>query len=447
MPEAISRRSLLQLAGAGAALWNRNAAAQRATPSATLRQHIDPDWFRKALAAEIDHWRTSAELPTGFVQQSIDRQWRPVGEQTATLTSQGRHMFMRARGYDLTRNPAYLESARRIADFTLAHFRDTQYGGLFFSVSTDGKVVDERKDSYGTAFAIFGFSHAARITRDEKYRNAALETWAQMKKGLRDQAGFFKPATTRDYTQAPPPGRRGGAVKKDGAPPKGPQQPPFNTNTQNPMMHLFEALLALHDATGSKDIYAEAEAHANAMFTKLFQDKGGYLPEFYDAQWKPLPEDQRGHPDLGHQFEWAYLWSQAVNKGFPARDLQSYGERLLSFGMKSAYDTANGGIYSVGDYAGNPVKAPKGLWQQCEFLRAIMNYAAVHNHNELWQAFDKSLSVFKENFMDAQYGGCFSTYYDPKTPPEEARLRKNGIDCYHVSGMYSEALRLTGVLA
>jgi cellobiose epimerase len=422
MANCISRRRLFQAAGASALLGSRVALAQRVAPSSAARKHIDADWFRKALKEEIDHWRDAAELPTGFVQQRIDRQWRPTGQQIATLTSQGRHIFMRARGYDLTRDPAYLQSLRQIADFTLANFRDSQYGGLVFSVSPDGKVVDDRKDSYGTAFAIFGLSHAARVTHDERYRKAAFEIWADMKKNLRDQAGFYRLQMTRDFS------------KQNG------------TLSQNPMMHLFEALLALYDATGSKEILSEAEAHGHAMFTKLFQSKGGYLPEFYDAEWKPLPENQRGHPDLGHQFEWAFLWSQAVERGFPKSDLQSYGERVLSFGMKAAYDTENGGIFSVGDYAGNPVKAPKGLWQQCEFLRALMNWAVLHGRSDLWEPFDKSLAVFKEHFADAQYGGCFSTYYDPKSPPEEARLFKNGIDCYHVCGMYSEALHLTGVL-
>ncbi len=75
-----------------------------------------------------------------------------------------------------------------------------------------------------------------------------------------------------------------------------------------------------------------------------------------------------------------------------------------------------------------------------------MNYATVHNRGDLWAAFDKSLGMFKEHFMDAQYGGCFSTYYDPKTPPDNAQLAKNGMDCYHLCGMYSEALKLTGGL-
>ncbi len=447
----LSRRDFVQVAGISLLLKRRllqaqQAPAQPTTCSATLRLHIDPDWLRTALLEEIDHWRNSAELPNGFIQQGLDQQWCPIGQQMGTLIAQGRHMFMRARGYDLTHNSAYLDSLRRIADFTLANFRDTQYGGLFFSVSPDGKVVDDCKNAYGTAFAIFGFSHAARVTHDEKYQQAALETWEQMKKGLRDKAGFFKYATTRDYSQYAP------TLDFSGQPPKPtPSRSGTNTqnhspNTQNPMMHLEEALQAYYDATGSKKVLAEAEAHADAMFTRLFQGEGGYLPEFYDADWKPLPENEHGHIELGHQFEWAYLWSQGVKRGFPCWDLQLYGERLLNFGMGTAYDSETGGIFSVGDYEGHPVKAAKGLWQQCEFLRALMNYATVHNRSDLWAAFDKSLGMFKEHFMDAQYGGYFSTYYDPKSPPDEARLGKSSIDCYHVCGMYSEALMLTGGL-
>lgn len=417
----LSRRHLFGLAGAGALFGQASAAAQKAAASGDVRKHIDTAWFRKTLAEETEHWLKASDTPSGFFQQSIGRDWRPVGQQIATLTSQSRHIYIRAMGYELTRNPAYLESMKRGADYLLANFRDSQSGGLFFSVSPDGKVVDDRKDAYGTAFAIFGLSHAARVGGDERHRKAALETWAQMKKGLRDQAGFYKPSTTRDYAQV-----------------KG-------TYSQNPMMHLFEALLALHDATRSKEILSEAEAHGNAMFTKLFQEREGRLPEVYDEAWKPLPEGDRGRVDLGHQFEWAYLWSWAVRKGFPERYLR-FGERLLDYGMRIAYDSAAGGIWSVGNYADTPVKGPKGLWQQCEFLRALMNYGADRNHKELWGPFDKSLEFFKPSFMDAEYGGCFSSY-DPSTPREGNRLNKNGIDCYHVCGMYAEALRLTGVLS
>jgi mannose/cellobiose epimerase-like protein (N-acyl-D-glucosamine 2-epimerase family) len=381
--------------------------------------HIDREWFRKTLIGETAHWRDAASTPSGFFQPSLDRQWRPVGEQMGTLVSQCRLLFVMATGYEVTREVSYLEAVRKGADFLLAHFRDPQYGGWFWSVSPEGKALDTSKDSYGHAFVIFGLSHAARVTGEERYRKAALETWAEMKAHLRDSAGFIKPRTSRDFSQV-----RG-------------------TNSQNPMMHLFEALLALHDATGSPAVFQDAQVLADAIFGKLFQEPGGYLPELYDADWKPLPAAQRGYLELGHQFEWAFLLSHAVEKGFPRRYL-GLGQRLLDYGMKVAYDPEAGGIFSRGDYHGGAVRGPKGWWEQAEFLRALMHYAVLRRRANLWAPFDQSLEFVKRNFIDAEYGGWYGAY-DPKTPIEGRRAYKGSVWMvgYHVSGMYAEALRLS----
>jgi len=410
----VSRRDLLQLAGVG--LFEQKT-------SHAVRDHIDAEWFRKTLAGETANWLKAAATPTGFFQVTLDRQWRPLEKQIATLTSQNRQIFVMATGYELTRETAYLEAMKKGADFLLKNFRDSRYGGLFFSVTPDGKAADERKDCYGHAFAVFGLAHAARVSRDTRYREAALETWGEMKKNLRDQAGFFKPATSRDFSQVQ------------------------GTNSQNPMMHLFEALLALHDATKSKAIYRDAEAHARAMFAQgpgqLFQPGGGFLPEVYDGAWKPLPVDQRGRIDLGHQFEWAFLLSHAVEKGFP-RTYLSIGERLLEYGMKVAYDRGQGGIFSTSDYGGSRDDRPKMWWQQCEMLRALMHYAVLRGRADLWAPFGQSLEFVKRNFIDSEHGGWYGAY-DPAQPREGKALNKGSLSQvgYHVCGMYAEAVRLT----
>ena len=236
----------------------------------------------------------------------------------------------------------------------LAHFRDKQYGGLFAEVDPDGKVLDDRKESYGTAHAILGMSHAARVSGRKTYGDAALEIWSDMKKGLRDQYGLFKRETSRDFKTTGP-----------------------GKNTQNPMMHLFEALLALHDATQSKAVFQDAEAHANNVLTRLLQ-KPGYIPELYDRDWKPIPAGppgqtepdgspldvynsyaaaaQTGHIEVGHQIEWAFFLSRAVEKGFPRKYL-SFGERLLNFAMKVGFDRQSGGVFGYSDYDGKPTAA------------------------------------------------------------------------------------------
>jgi len=423
--EAISRRCLLHLAVAGPLLRNRTVPDQLAKISSEVRDHVDAAWFRGTLAEEAENWLKAAATPTGFFRVTLDRQWRPAGRQTATLVSQSRQIFVMATGYDLTRKPAFLEAMRKGADFLVANFRDGQYGGLFYSVSPEGAVIEDRKDSYGTSFAIFGLSHAARVASDQRYLGAALQIWSDMKKNLRDETGFFKPGTPRDHSRTQ------------------------ETNSQNPMMHLFEALLALHDATGSKEVFADAEAHASAMFTKgggqLFQESGGYLPELYDAAWKPLAASQRGRIDLGHQFEWAFLLSHAVEKGFSRRYL-AIGECLLDYGMRIAYDRENGGIYSTSDYDGNRDSGPKSWWQQCELLRTLAHYAALHQRTDLWKPFGQSLDFVKRNFIDPEYGGWYAAY-DPAKPREGRGLNKGSIFQvgYHVCGMYAEVLRLAGV--
>lgn len=379
-------------------------------------RHIDGQWFRQTLTGETAHWREAAFRPSGFFAVSLDRQWRPVGSQNGTLVSQGRQIFVMTAGYELTREPAYLDAVRKGADFLLQHFRDTEKGLFFYSTTPEGKVVDDGKDSYGLAFTIFALSHAARVTKDKRYSDAALETWAQMKEHLREENGLFRPKMDRNYTKV------------------------IGQNCQNPMMHLFEALLALHDATGSKAVLRDAQAHAATIFTRLFNAREGYLPEYYDRDWKPAPADQKGYLELAHQFEWAFLLSHAVEKGFPKRYL-AIGERLLDYGMKAGYDKEEGGVFSRGDYQGNAVRGPKGWWEQCESLRTMMHYAALRNRKDLWPAVDQSLAYAKKYLIDAEYSGWYYSY-DPKAATQRTNKGSVWQVGYHVSGLYREALRL-----
>ena len=381
-----------------------------------IARHVDRDWFRKTLAGETAHWRDAASTAEGFFKVNLDRHWRRVGNQNGTLVSQSRQIFVMAQGYELTREASYLEAVRKGADFLLERFRDFDQGLFFYSMTPEGKILDEGKGSYGIAFVIFALSHAGRVTGDDKYKKAALATWTEMRSHLRDEKGFFKPRTDRGYATV------------------------IRRNTQNPMMHLFEALLALYDATQSAQILKEAEDLANLVFTRLYQEDKGRLPEIYDAEWRLAAANQEGHIDLGHQFEWAFLLSHGVEKGLPAPYLK-IAERLLDYGMKVGYDSKEGGIFSRSDYDGKVTRGPKGWWEQCESLRAMMHWAGLRGRTDLWPAFDKSFAFVKNCFIDPKYGGWYSTY-DPAN--RTRRSGKGGVwqVGYHVCGFYTEALRL-----
>jgi len=387
-----------------------------ANPASEIARHVDRGWFHRTLAEETAHWRDAAFTPDGFFKVNLDRQWRQIGNQDGTLVSQSRQIFVMTQGYELTREASYLEAVRKGTDFLLRRFRDFDQGLFFYSMTPEGKILDQGKDSYGLAFVIFALSHAGRVTGDDEYKKAAVTTWREMKLRLTDEAGFFKPKTDRGYAKV------------------------TGQNNQNPMMHLFEALLALYDATQSVEILKDADGLANRIFTRLYQEREGCLPEVYDAEWQPTPAMQQGRMELGHQFEWAFLLSLGVEKGLPARYLE-IAERLLDYGMKVGYDSREGGIFSRTGEDGKAVRGPKGWWEQCEALRALIHWAERRGRADLWPAFDKSLAFVRDRFIDPEHGGWYATY-DPANPAR--RSGKGGVwqVGYHVCGFYAEALRL-----
>jgi mannose/cellobiose epimerase-like protein (N-acyl-D-glucosamine 2-epimerase family) len=378
---------------------------------------IDAVWFDRTLRDEVQHWLDAAATESGFFRPFLDRQWKPLEQQSATLVSQSRLIYVTAAGYEHTRRPEFREAARRGAAFLLTSFRDQVHGGWYYRVSPDGQPLQDFKDSYGYAFAIFGLTHAYKATGEERFLRAAGDTWTEMKSRLRDGPHFLKPRTSRDYS-----GVQG-------------------TNSQNPLMHLFEALLELSEAGGSKDVRRDAEALASAVTTKLVQPEDGSLPEMFNREWAPLPAGKGGRIEIGHQFEWAFLLSRAVELGFPKSYLKT-ARRLLDYGMRVGYDKQAGGIWSVCDYSGRVASPVKSWWQQAELLRALAHHAKLRGRTDLWPAYRQSLEFVKTNFIDGEFGGWYNNY-DPAAPRTGRREHK-GTDWmvgYHVTGFYSEALR------
>jgi mannobiose 2-epimerase len=377
-----------------------------------IRQHINPVKFRTALIDDnLTHWLHATSTSNGFYQTNLNRRWQPYGEQTATLVSQTRLLYVLGVGYELTGDAAYREAVVRGADFFLKHFHDNKYNGWYWRVSPKGEVLDDRKDTYGHAFAVFGLSHAYRVTKDPRYRRAALDTWQVIKTELRDSNGGYVTEADRAF------------VKRKSA------------RTQNPIMHLFEALLVLYDATGQPAILKDAEAIEEFVVNKLYQPEKGWIPELYNAEWQPIPQDQGGHIDIGHQFEWSFLLSQAVGKGMPA-GLLDIGNRLLNSAIKLGYNATTGSVYNTLGYDKHIQDAGTGWWQQCELIRSLMRYATLHKRDDLWTQLDRALLFADRKLIDHEYGGWY--------PAATGEVNKGSVwkVGYHVTGMYSEGLKL-----
>ena len=375
-----------------------------------IRQNLKP-WFAVAAVAN------------GCFRQGFDRTWTHDEKAQLQLVTHSRLIYAFAVGFDVTGDTAYRDQVRTGAECLSNSFRDPEFGGWYGGLNADTTPNNTTKGAYSHAFAVFALSHAYRILKDDRYSHAALETWRLVRHRMSDPFGGILTWAPRNFEGA-------------------------SGNSQNHIMHWFEALLALYDATASPEILRDAQRIADFTLILLAQRANNgdfYIPEYYDDTWKPLPVDKGGYVDLGHQFEWAFLLSSAVERGMGGDQGEKYtrdAEGLLRFGLSYGLDKARGATATRARYDGKVSDARRGYWQQAEALRALAHFAKVRGRGDLWEGYEKTLRMIEEDFVDRDNGGWRG--YHPVDCRENCGNEPQP-DPYHMVSMYGELMRLAAL--
>ncbi|WP_243655655.1 AGE family epimerase/isomerase [Roseateles saccharophilus] len=335
------------------------------------------------------------------------------------MTGQARLVYAFAAGHELTQERRYLDLARRGADLLLERFHDPLHGGFFHTLAPDGSPRAMHKRAYGHAFALLALAELYRVGRDARHRDAALRAWAEIETGFFDAMGGLVNECGRDFK--PFPGAR----------------------TQNPVMHMFEAVLALAEGSGDKAAQAGARRLGDFVAYRLLQGQaesdggGARIPEWYDEAWKPLPsKDAGGYIDLGHQFEWSHLLTTgaAVSPVYP-----QVAERVLAYALAAGYDEIDGGCGTRAFPDGARADASKGWWQQAECLHALLVAAQASGRNDLWRRYEQTLGLVREQLVDAGQGGWQAAY---ALPCRSGGCKDEQPDPYHMVRLHQAALKL-----
>lgn len=384
-----------------------------------IRTRIDADWHRQTLEKDhIERWLKVLPTANGFFNTAVTRDWQVIDPQPGDIVSHTRAIYLMAVGYELTSKPAYLEQVRLGSDFLLRHFRDQQFGGWYEAVSPDGRMKNGNKRLYGQAFAIFALAHAYRTTQDKRYLEAALLTWKEIRLYFADAHGGFRAGTSRDFSQT------------------------MLGNSQNPVMHLFEALLALYQASGDRVALEGADNIARFVTRRLLEglpDGSARIAEVYDDHWQPLPGERGGRIDIGHQFEWAFLLSAASEAGMNPIYAGVAG-RLLDYALKAGSDKEDAGVITSISPEGE-IDRHRGWWQQAEALRALMHHAATRGRSDLWGRVTQLTEYIRSDFLDPENGGWRERRASDCL---KDRCQDQQPDGYHMVAMHAEALRITG---
>lgn len=283
-------------------------------------------------------WETGFDRANGLFHEQMTLDGTPV-PMSRRIRVQARQTFVYATAGRIGWDGPWREVAAAGAEALLRHAFHPG-GGTIFSLDETGQPKNTSRDLYDVAFVVFALAHAgAALKRDDCLAAATgLLDWTYA--NWSHPAGGFLEG---DLTPAPP--RR-----------------------QNPHMHMMEALLALHEATGDQQHLKRAGDIANLFSAKLLNQRAGVLLEYFDDAWNPAPGDEGRITEPGHQFEWSWLLDRYQRAG--GHDVSAEASAIYDHGETFGVDPATGVTFDEVWAEGGVRTRTSRLWPHAERIKA-----------------------------------------------------------------------------
>jgi len=132
----------------------------------------------------------------------IDRNGKanPDAERGGIL--QSRILWAFSAGYNSLKDPEYLKIAEMAYDSLYADFWDKEFGGIYFSIDSNGKPLNTSKMTDCQCYAIYGINEFFTATRRRDVFDLACEIIGFLEGGLKDSAnGGYVSSLNNDYSK------------------------------------------------------------------------------------------------------------------------------------------------------------------------------------------------------------------------------------------------------
>ena len=235
------------------------------------------------LRTEVEHELTTGILPfwmekmadnvQGGFYGRIDGDDKLHADAPKGAILNARILWTFSAAYRLLRKPEYLETATRAKRYIIDKFYDNDFGGVYWSLTADGKPLDTKKQVYAQGFAIYGLSEYARATGDREALDYAVKLFETVEKYSfdRDRNGYIE-AFTREWK----PIEDMRLSDKD-----------ENTSkTMNTHLHILEPYANLYRVWKDERLERQLRNMLDLFTGKILNKKTYHLDLFFDNDWR-----------------------------------------------------------------------------------------------------------------------------------------------------------------
>ncbi len=287
-------------------------------------------------------------------------------------------------------DPAYLEMAQW-AYRDMENFRDKEHGGLFWTITAEGKPLVAEKLIYGQVFGIYALAEYHRATGDRAALEQAIAIYRLIEANAHDQkfGGYFD-LLTRDW-------QRTNAQRN----PLGPAP-----KSQNSHIHIMEGYTNLLRVWSDDGLRKNQRELIELMMTKIIDPKTNHLVLFMRDDWTPMGDDI----SYGHDIELSWLLVEAAEVlGDPAVVART---KPISLAIAQVTETQgvdrDGGVFNEGNSKGL-TNTTKDWWPQAEAAVGFLNAYQLSGDRRWFDATKRSWSFIQDKFVDRKNGDWYES--------------------------------------
>jgi mannobiose 2-epimerase len=357
--------------------------------------NVDLIAYKKEQEAELhnilSYWLTySIDDANGGFYGKVDSENRAHPESPKGSVLNSRILWAFSAAYNYSRKKEYYNTAVRAYDYIMNRFTDKEFGGVYWSVDQNGKMLNGKKQVYGLAFCIYGLSEFYKIKQDEEALSHAIDLFETIEKHSYDERfkGYYE-AFSRDWQ--PLSDLR--LSEKDANEKK----------TINTHLHIIEAYASLYEIWPDPFLKTQIE-NLLLVFHQYMIDNNGHLILFFDEVWNP----KLNLISYGHDIEAAWLLQQCAekirNKDWVAK-MKSNAVKITNAAIEGL--DKDGGLWYEFDVLTNNLIHEKHSWPQAEAMIGFMNAYEITGDERYLEHSYHSWQFVKRYLKDKKGGEWF----------------------------------------
>ena len=333
-----------------------------------------------------------------------------------------RILWFFSNAYLLLEEESLLQEAEHGWEFLKDRCVDHENGGIYWSLTYEGKPEDTTKHTYNQAFAIYALSSYYDASGNEEALKLAWELYHLIETRCKDDYGYLEAFNIRFEPE------ENDKLSENGV---------MAEKTMNTLLHVFEAYTELYRVTKAPEVGESIKFMLDLVEKKIYNRDLGRQEVFFDRTWNSLIDLY----SYGHDIETAWL----VDRGLDILEDTAYKERLHPITKEitqNIYERAYIGNSLVNEAENGIVDTTRVWWVQAEAVVGFLNgWQRTPDHKEYLEAAEDIWGYIKERIVDHRAGSEWFWAVNQEGKPLEKPLVEPWKCPYHNGRMCMEVIR------